>query len=83
MYAYAEGRAQPGARVMSHVRSGDAGDPGYKATARMCIEAALCIALQRDACAAGGVLTPASALGLTLVERLRASGMILTAGPLD
>jgi short subunit dehydrogenase-like uncharacterized protein len=83
MYTYAEGRDRADARVVAHVRSGDAGDPGYKATARMCVEAALCIALQRDACAAGGVLTPASALGLTLVERLRSSGMILTAGPLD
>jgi len=60
------------------VRSGDAGDPGYKATARMVVEAALCGALERSACAAGGVLTPAAAFGMTLVERLRKSGMELS-----
>ena len=42
----------------------------------MSIEAALCLALSRDACKAG-VLTPASALGLVLVDRLNASGMSL------
>ena len=65
-------------KVMAHVRSGDAGDPGYKATARMVVEAALCGALERSACAAGGVLTPASAFGMTLAERLRKSGMELS-----
>lgn len=54
------------------------GDPGYKATAQMSIESALCIALEREKCAAGGVLTSASAFGHTLVERLRKSGMVLT-----
>ena len=34
--------------------SGNAGDPGYKATARMCIESALCLALQRDVCSKEG-----------------------------
>mgnify|MGYP001468770604 CR=1 FL=1 len=63
--------------------SGDAGDPGYKATARMCVEAALCTVKSRDLCAAGGVLTPASALGDVYVQRLNASGMQLTAETLD
>ena len=49
----------------------------------MSIESALCLALQRQQCAAGGVLTPASALGLVLVERLRASGMLLEAKELS
>ena len=63
----------------AHIRSGDAGDPGYKATARMCVESALCLALERDRCeAAGGVLTPASAMGQCLIDRLNASGMQLT-----
>lgn len=44
---------------------------------QMSIEAALCLALNRDACTAG-VLTPASALGLALVDRLNASGMSLS-----
>jgi len=63
--------------VIADIRSGSAGDPGYKATAQMSIEAALCLALNRDACTAG-VLTPASALGLALVDRLNASGMSLS-----
>jgi short subunit dehydrogenase-like uncharacterized protein len=50
------------------------GDPGYKATALMMGEAALCLALTEGP---GGVHTPASAMGLTLVERLRAAGMTL------
>jgi len=60
----------------AHVRSGTAGDPGYKATTIMAIESALCLALQRDACRAeGGVLTPAYALGDVLVARLNKAGM--------
>ena len=46
----------------------------------MAMEAALCLALQRDACAPeGGVLTPATAMGHVLVERLNLSGMELSA----
>jgi short subunit dehydrogenase-like uncharacterized protein len=82
MYCVADGGG--GApTVVGHVRSGDAGDPGYKATARMCVEAALCTVKSRDLCAAGGVLTPASALGDVYVQRLNASGMQLTAETLD
>jgi short subunit dehydrogenase-like uncharacterized protein len=51
------------------------GDPGYKATAVMFGEAALCLALDRDALPArAGVLTPATAMDGALVERLRAAG---------
>jgi short subunit dehydrogenase-like uncharacterized protein len=63
-------------------------DPGYAETAKMLTEAALCLvdqqkqaALGAEAAAAdlpypgGGVLTPAVALGLPLVRRLRAKGM--------
>ena len=46
-------------------------------------EAALCTVKSRDLCAAGGVLTPASALGDVYVQRLNASGMQLTAETLD
>ena len=59
----------------------EVGDPnrdgGYWGTARMLLEAALCLALQQqdlDAdprCIKGGVLTPASALGATYLDRLR------------
>lgn len=63
--------------VHAFVKSGNAGDPGYKATARMSIEASLCMALQRQGCAKGGVLTPASGLGTILVDRLNKTGMEL------
>eukprot|EP00933_Yihiella_yeosuensis_P080938 TRINITY_DN94458_c0_g1_i1.p1 TRINITY_DN94458_c0_g1~~TRINITY_DN94458_c0_g1_i1.p1 ORF type:complete len:420 (-),score=79.61 TRINITY_DN94458_c0_g1_i1:173-1324(-) len=70
------GQSAEAPRVVISVDSGDGGDPGYKCTARMSIEAGLCCALQRDKCLAeGGVVTPAYGLGMTLVERLRASGM--------
>ncbi|SEP30314.1 saccharopine dehydrogenase family protein [Trujillonella endophytica] len=52
-----------------------AGDPGYKATAVMLGESALALALDGDRLPArAGSLTPASALGDVLVERLRAAG---------
>lgn len=51
------------------------GDPGYKATAVMFGEAALCLALDRDRLPArAGVLTPATAMDGALVDRLRAAG---------
>lgn len=49
-------------------------DPGYAGTARMLGEAARCLA-EDELPSAGGVLTPASAMGLTLVERLVAAGV--------
>ncbi|GGB20154.1 hypothetical protein GCM10011492_07560 [Flexivirga endophytica] len=60
------------------------GDPGYKATAVMLGESALSLALSRDECPlpdglGGGVLTPATALGNVLVERLRAQGFDIEA----
>ena len=63
--------------VSAHVKSGTAGDGGYKATAHMAVEAALGLALGDGGCEDGGVLTPATALGYVLVERLRATGMDL------
>ncbi|PTL78803.1 trans-acting enoyl reductase family protein [Vitiosangium sp. GDMCC 1.1324] len=50
------------------------GDPGYAATSRMLAESALCLAFD-EVPAQGGVLTPASSMGLRLVERLRRAGM--------
>jgi short subunit dehydrogenase-like uncharacterized protein len=49
-------------------------DPGYGGTAIMLGEAALCLA-KDELPARAGVLTPASAMGTKLVERLRAAGM--------
>jgi short subunit dehydrogenase-like uncharacterized protein len=53
------------------------GDPGYNATARMMGETALALASE-ELPERYGVLTPASALGMPLVERLRAAGMTLS-----
>jgi short subunit dehydrogenase-like uncharacterized protein len=59
----------------------DTGDPGNRATTKMVCEAALSLALESGRLPAGagfgGVLTPASALGPVLVDRLRAAGMTL------
>ena len=49
------------------------GDPGYKATAVMLGESALCLALD-DLPAAAGVLTPATAMGRVLADRLIEAG---------
>ncbi|CAE8606400.1 unnamed protein product, partial [Polarella glacialis] len=69
---------EPAPKVVVYVESGDGGDPGYKCTARMSIEAALCCALDRDRChRPGGVVTPAFGLGHVLVDRLNAAGMKL------
>ena len=54
-------------------------DPGYGATAVMLGEAAICLAKEEESGPVeGGVLTPASAMGMTLVERLRRAGMIFS-----
>lgn len=53
---------------------GDNLDPGYGSTAKMLSQVALCLAFD-DIPQRGGILTPASAMGLTLVERLRDAGM--------
>jgi short subunit dehydrogenase-like uncharacterized protein len=61
----------------AHARVGG-GDPGYTETVKMLGEAALCLVEDRAALPfAGGVLTPAAAMGDRLVERLRAQGMQL------
>lgn len=62
----------PPLRLMGRVE--DRRDPGYGSTSMMLSEAALCLA-QDDLTSEGGVLTPASAMGLPLIERLRKSGM--------
>ena len=59
------------------------GDPGYSATSRMLAESALLLALDL-ANDQGGVLTPAVAFGLPLVERLYSAGIavnIVTRAP--
>lgn len=52
-------------------------DPGYGETAKMFGESALCLALDGAELASdGGILTPATAMGMTLVDRLRRAGMV-------
>lgn len=50
------------------------GDPGYAATSLMLAESGLCLALD-DLPTRGGILTPASAMGRALTDRLRRAGM--------
>jgi len=52
------------------------GDPGYAATAVMLGQSALSLALD-ELPGGGGVLTPATAMGMALVERLRTQGFEL------
>lgn len=51
-------------------------DPGYGATACMLSESALCLAF--DALEGGGALTPASAMGQALIDRLNAADVHFT-----
>lgn len=46
-------------------------DPGYGATAKMLVESAVCLA-QDDLTSPGGILTPAFAMGQSLIARLAA-----------
>ncbi|WP_354697699.1 Putative trans-acting enoyl reductase [Paraconexibacter sp. AEG42_29] len=67
------GTTSSGARLVCRIRA--QGDPGYKATAVMLGESALALALDGDALPkTAGVLTPATAMGHVLVDRLRAAG---------
>lgn len=51
-------------------------DPGYGGTASMLASAALCLALDRDKCPkVAGILTPAVALGTTVLPRLADVGI--------
>lgn len=66
-------RTSSGAHLVCEIRA--QGDPGYKATAVMLGESALALALDGDKLpAAAGVLTPATAMGDALADRLRAAG---------
>jgi short subunit dehydrogenase-like uncharacterized protein len=72
----ADGRGQ-----IATARVGADRDPGYGFTAVMLAQSALCLALdeRHEDTLPGGVLTPASAMGMRLVERLRAAGMTIEA----
>ncbi len=66
-------RTSTGAHLVCEIHA--PGDPGYKATAVMLGESALALALDGDRLPeAAGVLTPATAMGTVLADRLRAAG---------
>jgi short subunit dehydrogenase-like uncharacterized protein len=65
-------RTSNGVRYVTRVAA--KGDPGYASTSVMLGESALCLALDDDLPEASGVLTPATAMGVALAERLRAAG---------
>ena len=58
------------------------GDASFEETARMVVEAALALVCDRAACpgvhAGGGLLTPAAAMGTTLIDRLHRAGILFT-----
>jgi short subunit dehydrogenase-like uncharacterized protein len=56
-------------------------DPGYGETAKMLGESAVCLAKDVERDGRAGVLTPASAMGTRLIERLRAAGMTFRVDP--
>ncbi len=66
-------RTSGGAHLIGEIRA--TGDPGYKATGVMLGESALALALDEAQLPdVAGVLTPATAMGDVLTERLRAAG---------
>jgi short subunit dehydrogenase-like uncharacterized protein len=72
------GRGKDGAPVRLLCTVKGTSDPGYGETAKMLTESAVCLALDPDAAGTtreGGILTPASAMGMRLVDRLRRAGM--------
>jgi short subunit dehydrogenase-like uncharacterized protein len=71
-----------GERVRSVGRVEGTRDPGYGETAKMLGESALCLACD-ELPTPGGVLTPASAMGMQLVERLRNAGMVFDVTTVD
>jgi short subunit dehydrogenase-like uncharacterized protein len=67
-----DGVGDDGSTARAHVAADR--DPGYGATAVILAEAALCLA-EDDLPPRAGLLTPATAMGDVLVERLRAAGV--------
>jgi len=62
-----------GEKLYSHISGGD---PGYGETSKMLAESALCLAFDHKQLPNHyGVVTPASAMGETLIERLQTAGI--------
>ena len=75
----AEGIGEGGGTLRATATVKGTSDPGYGETAKMLGESALCLA--EDAASLEprfGVLTPATAMGMHLVDRLRGAGMTFT-----
>jgi short subunit dehydrogenase-like uncharacterized protein len=73
-------RTSSGKRYVCHAAA--QGDPGYAATSVMFGETALCLALDRDRLSPRtGVLTPATAMGTALADRLRDAGQTYEVAP--
>jgi short subunit dehydrogenase-like uncharacterized protein len=73
------GQGLDGEKYMATVAA--QGDPGYAATSLMLAEAVLFLASgSPDLPDRFGVLTPATGLGMPMIERLRAAGMTFEAG---
>lgn len=74
------GTADDGSKAWAELA--DSGDPAGRVTAKIACQSALALVLDRDRLpggnARGGVLTPATALGVPLVARLRKAGMTIT-----
>jgi len=63
----------------AHVKVKGFQDPGYGETSKMLAEAALCLVKDHTLLqSSGGVLTPATAMGEVLLERLRKAGMVFS-----
>ena len=78
MSCWFRGKTPSGRRVKAHFFAH--GDPGNRVTVKLLAESALTLIHDRDQLPenfAGGVLTPATALGDPLIERLRAAGVTL------
>ena len=72
----AEGLGEGGAALRATATVKGTSDPGYGETAKMLGEAALCLAEDAPLLEPRfGVLTPATAMGMHLVDRLRHAGM--------
>jgi short subunit dehydrogenase-like uncharacterized protein len=67
--------AEDGADKMVYIAADPAGDPGYKSTAKMLGESALCLAYDPLE-SPGGVQTPSVAMNGALLARLRNAGLI-------
>jgi len=68
------GEGEDGTRARVLVKG--EGDPGYQLTSLMLGQTALCLALDGEKLPTrSGVLTPATAMGTVLIDRLKAAGM--------